>query len=66
VGYLRTREPLLRRQWWLAVASVLLMIPVLLDVTSVISLGQWRIAPFIILLIVSLAISGPRNDATKP
>jgi hypothetical protein len=49
----------------LALASILLMVPVLLDTTHVISLGQWRIAPFIILLIGSFFMARRPPDTSK-
>jgi hypothetical protein len=42
------------------------MPPVLLDATHVIFLGQWHIAPFVVLLFASIAMSGRESDAKNP
>ena len=65
MSYLKTREPLPRRQLWLAVAAILLMISVVLEATHVISLGKWRVAPFVILLIGSFITAGRPSRTTK-
>ena len=45
------REPMTRSQKFLVIESIVLMIPVLLDVVGVIDLGAFKIAPFMILLV---------------
>ncbi|GAA4013351.1 hypothetical protein GCM10022280_09500 [Sphingomonas swuensis] len=52
MGYRMERETLTKQQWLLIVSSILLMIPVFLDASSVISLKEWRFAPFLILLML--------------
>ncbi|MEY3624463.1 MAG: hypothetical protein RLZZ407_2022 [Pseudomonadota bacterium] len=54
-------EPLPRRLKVAAAVSVLLMVPVMLDVAKVIDLGEFRMAPFFILLAGNAFAWAPRN-----
>ena len=58
-------EPLPRRHKVAAAVSVLLMVPVMLDVAKVIDLGELRMAPFLILLACGTFAWAPRNAKDK-
>jgi hypothetical protein len=54
-------EPLPRRLKVSAAVSVLLMVPVMLDVANVIDLGEFLMVPFFILLACNTFTWAPRN-----
>lgn len=63
MGYCMERETLTKQQWLLIVSSILLMIPVFLDASNVISLEEWHMAPFLILLVLSAGtVRSTRRD----
>ena len=65
MSYRLERQRLTKQQRWLVITSLLLMVPVLLDGFKVISLGEWRLAPFLILLIAAGAMVGGNRKTDR-
>lgn len=65
MSYRFERQRLTKQQRWLVVTSLLLMVPVLLDAFKVISLSEWRLAPFLILLLVAGTMAGDNRKTDR-